>query len=111
MPKELNLNSNVEVLVVTIGEKKYNVPLASDLPYKKTKPLLKLANKWKNLDVEKEMDSDTLDETLDVFFDFFKQYIPLEVLEELSTKALSVLANSWVNANDNKAEDGQTLGE
>lgn len=112
MPNELNLNQNVEVLVVAIGNEKYNIPLAADLPYKKTKPLMKMAAKWKNYDTQKEIDENELDNIMEVFFDFFKQYIPLEVLEELSSRNLMTLATSWVGANNKGNEDdGQTLGE
>jgi len=112
MPKELNLNLPEEVLVVDIGGKTYKVPLASSLSYKKAKPLMKLANKWKNAEVNKEVDSEELEEMLDAFFVFFKQYIPLEVLEEIPMKSLTVLASSWMNANSVEAEEGgQTLGE
>lgn len=111
MPNELNLNTKIEVLVVTIGDEKYNIPLAADLPYKKTKPLMKVAAKWKNLDAEKEMDAEELDGIMDVFFDFFKQYIPLEVLEELTSRNLMTLATTWIGANNEGNDDGQTLGE
>ena len=44
MPKELNLNNTTkEVLVVKIGDKEYSVPLATSLPFKKAKELIKLA--------------------------------------------------------------------
>ena len=110
MPNELNLNGKVEVLVVTIGDEKYSIPLAADLPYKKTKPLMKMATKWKNIDLRQGMNEEELDNIMDVFFEFFKQYIPLEVLEELSSKSLMALANAWVGANSTE-DDGQTLGE
>ena len=46
MPKELNLKGNVEVLVVNIGDKTFKIPLATSLPYKKAKTLVKLAKAW-----------------------------------------------------------------
>ena len=63
MPKELNLNGNVEVLVVNIGDKTFKIPLATSLPYKKAKELVKLA----------KADEES---ALDGFLEFFSQYIP-----------------------------------
>lgn len=97
MPNELNLNQNIEVLVVTIGDKKYNVPLATSLPYKKAKALIKLAKKGE-------------DEAMDAFIDFFAQYIPQDVLDELPMSALSQLAKAW-SGKSNEDEDGESLGE
>lgn len=96
MPKELNLNGNTEVLVVKIGDKNYSVPLATSLPYKKAKALMKLAK------VNEE-------EALDGFLDFFSQYIPSEVLDELSMSALTTLAKAWTGQTEK--EGGQSLGE
>ena len=97
MPNELNLNQNIEVLVVTIGDKKYNVPLATSLPYKKAKALIKLAKKGE-------------EEAMDAFIEFFAQYIPQEVLDELPMSALSQLAKAW-SGKSNEDEDGESLGE
>jgi hypothetical protein len=96
MPKELNLNSNVEVLVVNIGDKTFNVPLATSLPYKKAKALLKLAK----ADEENALDG---------FLEFFSQYIPSEVLDELTMKDLTALAKAW--SGQTEKEGGQPLGE
>ena len=96
MPKELNLNSNVEVLVVRIGDKKYNVPLATSLPYKKAKALVKLAK--------------TNEETaLDGFVEFFSEYIPSDVLDGLTMNDLTALAKAWTGKTEE--EGGQSLGE
>ena len=96
MPKELNLNSNVEVLVVRIGDKKYNVPLATSLPYKKAKELVKLAK--------------TNEETaLDGFVEFFSEYIPPDVLDGLTMNDLTALAKAWTGKTEE--EGGQSLGE
>lgn len=96
MPKELNLNGNVEVLVVNIGDKTFKIPLATSLPYKKAKELVKLA----------KADEES---ALDGFLEFFSQYIPTEVLDELTMKDLTALAKAW--AGQTEKEGGQTLGE
>lgn len=96
MPKELNLNGNVEVLVVNIGDKTFKIPLATSLPYKKAKELVKLA----------KADEES---ALDGFLEFFSQYIPSEVLDELTMRDLTTLAKAW--SGQTKKEGGQTLGE
>lgn len=48
MPKELKLNNKTEVINVTIGEKTYQVPLATSLPYKKVKTLMGRSPKLPN---------------------------------------------------------------
>ena len=96
MPKELNLNGNVEVLVVNIGDKTFKIPLATSLPYKKAKELVKLA----------KADEES---ALDGFLEFFSQYIPTEVLDELTMRDLTTLAKAW--SGQTKKEGGQTLGE
>ena len=96
MPKELNLNGNVEVLVVNIGDKTFKIPLATSLPYKKAKELVKLA----------KADEES---ALDGFLEFFSQYIPSDVLEELTMRELTMLAKAWTG--QTKKEGGQTLGE
>lgn len=98
MPKNINLNhNNKEVIVVTIGEKEYKVPLATSLPYKDIKALVKLAKK-----------EDTF-EQLDAFIEFFKRYIPSDVIEGLPVSALNQLASAWSGASEK--ESGQSLGE
>ena len=98
MPKELNLNNTpVEVLKVTIGEKEYSLPLANALPYGKVKKLIKLA---KTGDEE---------ETIETFVAFFKEYIPEDVIDNLSMSNLTALAKAW---GDTSEEDsGVPLGE
>ena len=92
MPKELNLDQNIEVLVVTIKDKKYKVPLATSLPYKKAKALMKLANANE-------------EEAIDIFMEFFAQYIPQD---ELPMTALTQLAKAWTGQTE---ESGERLGE
>lgn len=97
MPKELTLKNNIEVLKVNIGEKTYSIPLATSLPYKKVKALIKLSKKGSE------------DEQLDAFIDFFKEYIPEEVIDELSITDLSLLAKSWSGASEKAS--GLSVGE
>ena len=93
--RSINLSQNAnEVLAVQIKDKTYKIPLATSLPYKKIKSLMKLA----------KQDGE---EQLDAFVEFFKEYIPEDVLEELPMSALNTLAKAWAG----KTEDGQTLGE
>lgn len=92
MPKELNLNLPVEVLKVTIGETVYSVPLATSLPYDKVKVLTKAL---KNLTGD-----DDIDEQLEIFSEFFKEYIPEDVLGKLPMKALYNLATAWGETDD-----------
>lgn len=96
MPKELKLNGNVEVLVVKIGDKTFKVPLATSLPYKKAKALVKLAK-------------GNEENALDGFIEFFAEYIPSDVLDELTMKDLTLLAKAW--AGQTEKEGGQSLGE
>lgn len=92
MPNELNLNTKVEVLVVTIEDKTYNIPLATSLPLKKAKGLMRLTSK-------------SAEEQFDAFVEFFKEYIDADVVDNLPISALSELAKAWNGAN------GDSLGE
>lgn len=86
MPNELNLNNKLEVLKVTIEDKTYSIPLATSLPYKQVKKLIKLA---KNENEEEQLDS---------FIEFFKQYIDEEVIDNLPMTSLTALAKAWTGA-------------
>lgn len=92
MPDELNLNTKVEVLIVTIGDNTYKIPLAKSLPLKKAKGLMKLTSK-------------STEEQFDAFVEFFKEYIDADVVDNLPISALTELAKAWNSAN------GETLGE
>ena len=101
MPKELNLNTlPVEVLKVTIGETVYAVPLATSLPYDKVKVLTKALKNLKG--------DDDIDGQLEIFSEFFKEYIPEDVLGKLPMKALYNLATAWGDADD---DTNDSLGE
>lgn len=77
-------DKEVEVIEVAIGKKTYTVPLAKYLPYKAIK---KLRNK----------------NDLDSIVDVLAQYIPMEVLEELTMQQLTTIIEAWGNAS--KGED------
>lgn len=97
MPKNLNLTNNTtEVLIVTIGDKDYKIPLATSLPYKKVKSLMGLTK----LDDEAKIDA---------FIGFFKEYIPEKVIDELPMSALTELAKAWSGATEK--DGGESLGE
>ena len=87
MPKELNLNTAKEVLVVKIFGKEYELPLASSLKVKEVKGLMAL------MKLED-------DEKLNGFIEFFKNYIPEQVLDELPMKSLTELMNAWSESSD-----------
>lgn len=65
-----------EVLKATIGDKTYSIPLASSLPYVKLK---------------------TMREN-DKVIEFFKEYIPEEVFNNLLTDELMQLVKAWNDA-------------
>lgn len=77
-------DKEVEVIEVAINKKTYTVPLAKYLPYKAIK---KLRNK----------------NDLDSIIDVLAQYIPMEVLEELTVQQLTAIIEAWGNAS--KGED------
>jgi len=104
MPKELNLNLiPAEVMKVTIGETVYTVPLATALPLDKVKGISKALKDLKKVDAE-----DTIDEQLEIFVDFFKDYIPEEVLRPLPMKALQALADMWGDTSDESGNLGES---
>lgn len=76
-----------EVLKATIGDKTYSIPLATSLPYVKLK-LLK---------------------TDDKLIQFFKEYIPEDVFNELLTDELMQLVKAWNDATVDA--QGATVGE
>ena len=82
MPKELNLNTDKEVLVVKIFDNEYQIPLASSLKVKEVKAIMALT----------KLEDD---EKLNGFIDFFKNYIPEDVIEELPMSSLTQLMNAW----------------
>lgn len=76
-----------EVLRATIGDKTYSIPLASSLPYVKLKQM----------------------RTDDKIIQFFKEYIPEDVFNELLTDELMQLVKAWNDATQEAT--GATVGE
>ena len=86
---EVNIKKKeqVEILKATIGDKTYSIPLASSLPYVKLKAM-------------RENDK---------VIEFFKEYIPEEVFNDLLTDELMQLVKAW---NDATLEaTGASVGE
>lgn len=86
---EVNIKKKkeTEVLKATIGDKTYSIPLASSLPYVKLKAM-------------RENDK---------IIEFFKEYIPEEVFNDLLTDELMQLVKAW---NDATLEaTGASVGE
>ena len=86
---EVNIKKKeqIEVLKATIGDKTYSIPLASSLPYVKLKAM-------------RENDK---------IIEFFKEYIPEEVFNDLLTDELMQLVKAW---NDATLEaTGASVGE
>ena len=102
MPNELTLGRKTEVLVINIGDKQYKLPLVTSLPYKKAKKLLKLF-KGENVD---EL------ELVDAFIETVKDYIPSEVLEDLTMEDIKTLAVTWGGVKPSEEEEKEDmLGE
>lgn len=76
-----------EVLRATIGDKTYSIPLASSLPYVKLKQM----------------------RTDDKIIQFFKEYIPEDVFNELLTDELMQLVKAWNDATQEAT--GASVGE
>lgn len=76
-----------EVLKATIGDKTYSVPLASSVPYMKLKAM----------------------KTDEKLIEFFTEYIPEEVLNELLTGEIMQLVKAWRDAT--VEAQGATVGE
>ena len=76
-----------EVLKATIGDRTYSIPLASSLPYVKLKAM-------------RENDK---------VIEFFKEYIPEEVFNNLLTDELMQLVKAWNDAT--QAATGASVGE
>lgn len=77
----------IEVLKATIEDETYSIPLASSLPYVKLKAM----------------------RTDDKVIAFFREYIPEEVFNELTTDEVMQLVKAWNDAI--QAEQGVSVGE
>lgn len=85
-------DKEVEIIEVAIGKKTYNVPLAKYLPYKAIK---KLRNK----------------NDIDSIIDILSQYIPIEVIDELTMEQISAIIEAWGNASKGNNDNEDELGK
>ena len=86
----LNLNNKaveVEVLEVNIGEAIYKIPLGGNMTMKQVESIQQMKS----------------------INDFLKEYIPEEVLEELTIVQLTKIIKAWNDATQESV--GMTLGE
>lgn len=88
----IDKTNNIEVIEVAIGKKTYKIPLAKYLPYKAIK---KLRNK-------DESNADSIIEIL-------SEFIPMEVLDELTMQQISQILEAWSNASTD--EDNNEVGK
>lgn len=84
--------NNIEVVEVAIGKKTYKIPLAKYLPYKAIK---QLRNNNKDLDA---------------IIDILSNYIPMEVLEELTMMQITQILEAWGDASKDD-DDDENLGK
>lgn len=83
---------NKEVIKIEINGKVYSMPLMKYLKYKEIKKLMKLQN---------------TNEDFEILFEVIANYIPRDVLEELSIQQIGQIMNEWKNAETN--EDGEDV--
>lgn len=88
----IDKTNNIEVIEVAIGKKTYKIPLAKYLPYKAIK---KLRNK-------DESNADSIIEIL-------SEFIPMDVLDELTMQQISQILEAWSNASTD--EDNNDVGK
>lgn len=88
----IDKTKDIEVIEVAIGKKTYKIPLAKYLPYKAIK---KLRNK-------DESNADSIIEIL-------SEFIPMEVLDELTMQQISQILEAWSNASTD--EDNNEVGK
>lgn len=68
----------VEVLKVTIEDKTYSIPLGGSLPYKTLKKL----------------------KSEDGTFEFLQEYIPEEVIDDLTSNDIAEILRAWTKATE-----------
>lgn len=88
----IDKTKDIEFIEVAIGKKTYKIPLAKYLPYKAIK---KLRNK-------DESNADSIIEIL-------SEFIPMEVLDELTMQQISQILEAWSNASTD--EDNNEVGK
>ena len=90
---QVNINKKhydqTAVLKARIGEKEYSIPLAKHLPYKYLRTIKDGAD-------------------IDAVLDLFANYIPREVLDDLTLDSIKQLMEAWANASK---DDGTELGK
>ena len=89
----IDKTKDIEVIEVAIGKKTYKIPLAKYLPYKAIK---KLRNKEEN----------NLESIIEILSDF----IPIDVLENLTMQQITQILEAWGNASQNN-EDNNEVGK
>lgn len=88
-----NKNKEIEVIEVAIGKKTYKLPLAKYLPYKAIK---KLRNK----------------NDLDSILEVISEYIPMDILENLTVDEIGQIITVWGNTSkDSNEENNEELGK
>lgn len=78
-----------EVIKIEIDGKVYSLPLAKHLPYKTIKKLTGLKD----------------DKDIDVFIDILSEYIPVDVIDELSITDIGNILQAWNGTNEESGED------
>lgn len=89
----IDKTKDIEVIEVAIGKKTYKIPLAKYLPYKAIK---KLRSK-------EESNADSIIEIL-------SEFIPIEVLDELTMQQITQIIEAWSNASTDD-EDNNEVGK
>lgn len=89
----IDKTKDIEFIEVAIGKKTYKIPLAKYLPYKAIK---KLRNKEEN----------NLESIIEILSDF----IPINVLENLTMQQITQILEAWGNASQNN-EDNNEVGK
>ena len=89
----IDKTKDIEVIEVAIGKKTYKIQLAKYLPYKAIK---KLRNKEEN----------NLESIIEILSDF----IPINVLENLTMQQITQILEAWGNASQNN-EDNNEVGK
>lgn len=88
----IDKTKDIEVIEVAIGKKTYKIPLAKYLPYKAIKKL-------------RSKDESNADSIIEILSEF----IPMEVLDELTMQQISQILEAWSNSSTD--EDNNEVGK
>jgi hypothetical protein len=88
----IDKTKDIEVIEVAIGKKTYKIPLAKYLPYKAIKKL-------------RSKDESNADSIIEILSEF----IPMDVLDELTMQQISQILEAWSNASTD--EDNNEVGK